>query len=222
MSYDAIIFDFDGVLITGRATPAGVYKTAVREILEAYGVHNPDTWEKGLERPTDAAAFRERCEQRDLPPAEAWGYREAVSTHIEETWLDRGDREPFPDTRVLSELAEKYTIGIASNNRHALVGTCIERFGWTTIIDGHRGRYPTLTEYDRRKPNPRFVREMVQELGVTDPLYVGDRESDVVAAERVGCDSVYLRRESSHGAIDRTPTYEVTSLTELAEQLQAP
>lgn len=219
MTYDAIIFDFDGVLITGRQTPEGVYAKATREVLAAYGTRDPKAWDERLERPTDSTAFREGCEHWELPANEAWGYREAAATHVEHAWLERGDRAPFPDVDIIPELAEHYSIGIASNNRHALVGTCLDRFGWTESIDAYRGRYPTLEEYDHRKPKPRFVRAAIQRLGAENPLYVGDRETDVIAAERVGCDSVFLQRSRDAQPADRTPTYDVTSLRDLPERL---
>ena len=219
MPYDAIIFDFDGVLITGRRTPGGVYKAATRATLAAYGHENPQGWDHRLERPSDASTFRETCESWDLPAEEAWAYREAAATHIEDAWLDRGDRAPSKDTHVLPDLAEAYAIGIASNNRNALVGRCLDYFDWHEQIDAYRGRYPTLEEYEHRKPHPRFLRAVIQHLAAEEPLYVGDRESDVIAASRVDCDSVLLRRTDQDRPVEQTPTYNVASLTELLQHL---
>lgn len=219
MTYDAIIFDFDGVLISGRRTPDAVYERATRAVLEAYGAEDPEAWEDSLERPADAETFRASCDRFDLPPDEAWAYREAASTLIEESWLDRGDRGPFSDAVILEDLAQSYAIGIASNNRHALVGRCVDRFGWDGIVDAYRGRYPTLEEFQHRKPDPRFIRHVIQRLAATDPLYIGDRETDIMAAERVGCDSVLIRRADPDLRVDTAPTLAVASLTELGEQL---
>jgi phosphoglycolate phosphatase-like HAD superfamily hydrolase len=58
------------------------------------------------------------------------------------------------------------------------------------------------------------------DLGVSDPLFVGDSESDVQVAHAAGLDSVFLRRE--HRAdyeLSVEPTYELSSLAVLPELL---
>lgn len=215
MSYDAIIFDFDGVLISGRRTPRGVYERATREVLRAFGRPDIDSWPIDLQKPSTATEFRTICSKFDLPPEPAWTYREAAATTIEHEWIGGPDRQRFPDVDVLQTLAETYPIAIASNNRNALVGHCIDRFGWEDMIAAYRGRYPTLEEYDQRKPNPCLIQWVVDDLSIETPLYVGDRETDVMAADRIGCDSVLLRRREYDSPDDSNSTFEITSLTEL-------
>lgn len=53
-----------------------------------------------------------------------------------------------------------------------------------------------------------------------DALYVGDSETDLVAAERAGSDAAFVRR--SHCAdveLDAAPTHEVATLTELVDRV---
>jgi phosphoglycolate phosphatase-like HAD superfamily hydrolase len=58
------------------------------------------------------------------------------------------------------------------------------------------------------------------DLGVSNPLFVGDSASDVQVAENAGLDSVFLRRE--HRAdydLPVEPTYELESLVGLRSLL---
>jgi len=51
-------------------------------------------------------------------------------------------------------------------------------------------------------------------------LYVGDRETDLVAANEVGADGAFLRRSHNRDAtLDREPAYEIESLTALVDRL---
>ena len=217
MSYDAIIFDFDGVLISSRSTPAGIYEEATRDLLTAFGQPQTNEWPLALQNPGSAAEFRAVCTQFDLPPAAAWTYREAAASGIERSWIGNPERQRYADAEVLSTLSDEYAIGIASNNRHALVAHCVDRFDWGDFVDAQRGRYPTLEEFDHRKPDPRFIEWTIEAMGVSNPLYVGDRATDVIAAERVGCDAALLTRSGVTPPESAAPAFEIASLRELEE-----
>jgi phosphoglycolate phosphatase-like HAD superfamily hydrolase len=98
-----------------------------------------------------------------------------------------------------------------------------EWIGIDDAVSVLRGRRPSIEDYERRKPDPHFLRETLDRLGVDDPgrsLYVGDRETDLVAAGRAGADGAFVRRSHNRdAALDREPTYEVESLAALADLL---
>ena len=57
-------------------------------------------------------------------------------------------------------------------------------------------------------------------LGRSNPLYVGDSESDVVAGRRAGVDTVLLRRgHNADRQIDAEPLREATSLDAVVDLL---
>jgi phosphoglycolate phosphatase-like HAD superfamily hydrolase len=94
--YDAVVFDMDGVLLTGYHTNRDVYREAARETLSAFdadadgagdGTGDADP-PSALVDPDDAADGRRVCERYDLPPAAAWAYREGVSTELENRRTD--------------------------------------------------------------------------------------------------------------------------------------
>lgn len=221
VSYDAIIFDLDGVLITGAGTPDGVYRDATVSMMQAFGRDDLSTWPEALENPDSGESFRRACEQVGVPGEPAWGYRERAATVYEASFIDRGERTSYPDTDVIQRLSEGYRLGIASNNRHETVAYCLDRFDWNSEFERFRGRFPTLEDYDRMKPDPSYLTWVIDRLQARDPLFVGDRATDVLAADRAGADAAYLER-SGEGAPDQIePSYVVHSLSELVDLHEA-
>ena len=52
----------------------------------------------------------------------------------------------------------------------------------------------TVESLERKKPNTHYVERALSDLDADAALYVGDSESDVVAADRAGLDSAFVRR----------------------------
>ena len=215
MKYDAILFDLDGVLVTGRETTPGVYRSATERLIRAFGGDGSSEWTQALENPSSGAEFREACQRWEFQPDSAWGYRERTATGLEGRRIRNRKRAPFGDVDVLEELAAKYRIGICSNNRHPTVADCLEEFGWCEYIDIFRGRFPTLTDFDRRKPDPTYLGWVIERIDAVDPLFIGDRLSDVQTAEQVGCDAALLTRDGDVPTGTPTPTYHIQSLFDL-------
>lgn len=217
MTYEAILFDMDGVLVTGYETVPDVYRRTTSQLLRAFGHPTADEWSMSLQNPAGADEFREACSEWDLPPEAAWGYRERVSTELATERIDAGERTAFPDTTVLASLAEDYAIGVVSNNRHDTVDYCVDTFDWGDVVDAYRGRFPTLVDYDRMKPNPRYLSWILDRLDASEVLFIGDRASDVRTAENAGADAALLTREGNDAPVAIAPTYHLTTLAELPE-----
>ena len=215
MTYDAILFDMDGVLLSGYETPPEVYRKATRRLLTGFGVApEVDGIPDGLAVPGSAATFRTACQSIGLPPAPAWAYRERVSSGIARDRLRAGKREPFNDASVLADLGAHYEIGICSNNRHDTVGDCTELFDWDTV-DTFRGRFPTLGDYDERKPKPTYLEWVLERLNAAEPLFVGDRISDIQTASAIDCDAALLTRRGPVPTGTVEPTFHIEGLDEL-------
>jgi phosphoglycolate phosphatase-like HAD superfamily hydrolase len=108
-----------------------------------------------------------------------------------------------------------------SNNYHPTVEFVVDHFR-LSAFGVARGRDLGLDGYQRRKPNPHYLNETLDALGVSTGLYVGDRETDVLAAERAGLESVFIRR--AHNAavdLDVEPTVEIESLDALVSLVTA-
>ena len=216
MSYNAIVFDLDGVLLSGYHTAPAVYRQATSEALADFGaaVEEPPA---DLVDPDGTAAIREACDRLDIPAEPFWAYREHAATALENDRIEAGDREPFADVETLETLDTAADLGIVSNNRHGTVRFVCEYFDWGTSIEAAVGRAPTVAGYDRMKPDPFYLQQCLDTLDCApdETLFVGDRRSDVATADRIGADSALLIRDGDRPDGGPEPTIEIESLTAL-------
>ena len=87
---------------------------------------------------------------------------------------------PYPGIpEALAELGRKYPIAIVSNKPDAAVKPmCAHCFPGIFAL-GETSGCP-------RKPDPAMVRKAMEAIGVTDCIYVGDSEVDVLTAKNAG------------------------------------
>ena len=113
---------------------------------------------------------------------------------------------------VLSALAGKYVIGIATNAISALQRPRLQSVAkW---ID----RIYISEEVGFIKPLPQFFAHILEELGVEkeDCLMVGDSlSSDIAGANASGIDSCWLNRKGRENLSKHVPKYEIRRLTDL-------
>jgi phosphoglycolate phosphatase-like HAD superfamily hydrolase len=113
-------------------------------------------------------------------------------------------------------------LGLVSNNQHATIEFLLAHYDLPDF-ETARGRRPTLAGAAMRKPEPDYLEAALEDLGTVDALYVGDSAKDVIAAQRAGIDSAYLRREHvADVELAAEPTFEVADLRDLIERVVAP
>jgi HAD superfamily hydrolase (TIGR01549 family) len=218
-SYDAVLFDNDGVLVEppARETQAA----AVRRAFEAVGVGNPD--ERHVDAIVDGVTvdgLRDIASAYGVDPAALWDARER---HDEDSQLEQfraGERDRYPDVTALRDLDRP--CGVVSNNHHTTVEFVLDYFDLGARFDTYYGREMTVESLRLKKPDTHYLDRALGDVGAVPEatLYVGDSESDVVAAERAGMDSVFVRREAwADVTLDATPTHEVSSLHDVVSLL---
>jgi len=83
------------------------------------------------------------------------------------------------------------------------------------------GREPVVEHVARKKPDPYFVHRAMADLDASDPLFVGDSETDVLAARNAGIDSAFVRRpHRTDYELSVEPTYEIGDLHGLRSLLE--
>lgn len=87
---------------------------------------------------------------------------------------------PYPGIpEALAELRKKYPIAIVSNKPDAAVKPLCAHYFPGIFALGETAGCP-------RKPDPAMVRKAMEAIGVTDCVYVGDSEVDVLTAKNAG------------------------------------
>jgi HAD superfamily hydrolase (TIGR01549 family) len=214
MAYDAILFDMDGVLLTGYHTDRAIYRRATATALADFGHDSAgDDPPPALVDPDSVTDVRSVCDDLGVPAAPLWAYRERAATTIENESIAAGDRVAPPDADALDSLAETHELGIVSNNRQGTARFVTDYFEFPMAVV--RGRFPTLTEYGNRKPDPTYLEWALDRLDGEDVLFVGDRRSDVEAAHRADIDAALLARSGDPPEGSPEPEHHIESLTEL-------
>jgi len=207
VSYEAVVFDMDGVLLTGKGTESSLYDRATEQVLAAYGI---DDAPADLHSPGGIENFRRACAAVDLPAEEVWARRERAVSDLEHERIVAGDRTLFEDAGTLADLGVPR--GVVSNNRQATVDFVVDRFDLP--VEAPYGRAPTLAGYRRRKPDAHYLHRALDDLGVAPEraLYVGDRYSDVETAANAGTHAALLARDGDTGGDGPEPTHRVADL----------
>jgi len=214
-AYDALLLDHDGVIVD-VADGDAVRSAAVTAFRDA-GIAEPtdeqvDTLGFGPTRPELEAL----SEQVGVDPATLWRHRDDNLADALQAAARDGRKEPYPGVDALNSL--DYPVGIASNNQRRVVEYILDHHALAGKFDALRAREPHVDSLDRKKPDPTFLREATADLGVSNPLYVGDRESDLLAGQRAGFDTAFVRRDHNRDVQpDHDPTYVVDGLDSVVE-----
>lgn len=207
----------DGVILKGPSTDPSVYDRAADAVIDALQLEPTPKQRRNL-RDHGYATVEAACSALGVDPADFWRRKEAHASRLTADRIRSGERGLYEDIDVLPELADRTTLGLVSNNRHATAEFVADYI--SAPFTATRGRDPTPTGFRRRKPKPHYLLETLAELEIETGLYVGDRKTDVLAAERAGLEAAYLRRE--HNADEPLPpgaAYELESLTDLVRIL---
>lgn len=210
MNYDTVVFDSDGVLVEPPARETQL--EATRAAFEEMGVKDVDTAHLvaiGDGITTDELS--ELCGAYSLDPKVFWEARERHDEQSQFHAFRASERECYDDVWVVSELSQR--CGVVSNNHHTTIEFVLSFFELQSAFETYYGRPKTIDSLALKKPNPHYLERALSDLGGGSALYVGDSESDVIAADRAGVDSVFVRRpHRSDAELTVTPTHEITDL----------
>ncbi|MFC7185439.1 HAD family hydrolase [Halorubrum yunnanense] len=214
---EVVLFDMDGVILDGWGTDDAVHGRALDDVLEERDMRVTGDLRRPLETYEYDDAFRAACEELGVDPATLFRAREERSAKRSIARLAAGTRRLCPDVDAIGELAERVPLGLVSNNYHPTVEFVVDHFR-LDAFSFVRGRDLGPEGFRRRKPEPYYLNEALDALGAEGGLYVGDRATDVIAAERAGLDGVFLRREHNAALdLDAEPVVEIESLRQLVE-----
>ena len=215
--YDGLLLDHDGVIVT--LCSRQVLRSAAIDAFADAGVSDPS--------PTDVDAItinvsetelRAAAERYSIDPDALWRYREDRIETTLRTETKAGRKVPYEDATCL----ERVTVptGVVSNNQTRIVEFVLTEYGLRDYVKTVQARAPTRESLREKKPDPRYLEAAARELDCSNPVYVGDSESDIVAGKRAGFDTVFLRRDHNvTRQLSVEPTLELESLTAVVEIL---
>lgn len=213
MRYDAVLFDNDGVLV--HLTELPVLRRAVERAFDDVGVADPA--EEHVEACTvgvTPATLDSVSAAYDIDPEAFWKRRDRYATKAQQRAVETGDKPLYDDFEAILDIP--LPRGIVSSNQHPTVEHILEWNDVTDHFETYYGREMSMAGVRRKKPATYYLDRAIDDLGAENPIYVGDSESDVIAAENAGMDSVFIRREHRRDLdLSVEPTAEIESLSAL-------
>ena len=208
--YDAVLFDSDGILVEPPAYETKV--EATRAAFAEVGVTDPPREQiDDIVTGTTRERIREICATHGIDVKPFWHARERLDERSQFEKFETGCRTGYDDATSISSISQR--CGVVSNNHHSTIEFVLDFFGFESMFDTYYGREMTVESLDLKKPNTHYLDRARTELGAESVLYVGDSESDVLAARRAGMDSVFVRRPHCEDVtLSVTPTYETRDL----------
>lgn len=219
MSYDAVVFDMDGVII--ERSPSWVFDEAAQKALAHVGIDEPTGEEirmaRGLHGDLDRAQEHFQTEH-DVGFDPIWRRRNELVTAHQREAIEAGEKGLYDDASAIPGLPGPR--GIVSNNQHSAVEMVLDRFELDDRFDSYYGLKPGTGDIGAEKPNTVYLDRVLADLDADSAIYIGDRGSDVQAAHEAGIDAAFVRREfNADDELDPTPRYDVDSLHKLVDHL---
>ncbi len=216
MGYEAVIFDFDGVLLDSGFDGYKWANRARREEAERRGWDvDLDGFEKGIFEPHHADDIAPVLQERGINWRQLRLLEEAVAERKVEL-VKEGRITLFPGAEeVLGSI--DLPMAVVSNAYDNALDLIIRHLGLDEDFDFWTA--PALAEIEsyreRMKPEAFLVEYAMEELEVEDAVMVGDQVEDVLAAEKAGIDSVFIDR--GYYDVPASADYRIESLRELPE-----
>lgn len=219
MKYDAVIFDFDGVLMdSGFDGFQWAFKARKNRAEENGWSINWDKLAQGIFEPDTGQEIKPLLERNSVSWNQLKQMEEAVADRKVEMAANN-EIEIFQDSEEILKNLD-VPVAIVSNAYNEYLGKLLEELGIKNYIDFWLA--PNLSDIEnyrkRMKPEPEMVEEVLENLGAEKAVMIGDQIEDVLAARNAGIDSIYINRD---GDTESKADYSVENLTEALEIIRS-
>ncbi|QKQ97936.1 HAD hydrolase-like protein [Candidatus Nanohaloarchaea archaeon] len=208
MKYDAVIFDLDGTLLQSTSEDLSWLERAVERALEKQGLQTPDSRLMELSGIRGSEKFTEACRKVGAEPENLWPVVEGERMEGKKELIESGRLELKDGAEELLRFLHNQDIraSVISNSPDLTVEMVVEEFDLKSYLHYYRG-ITTFEDLAHRKPDPVHIDYALAELHCSNPVYVGDSESDEEASIREGIDDLILGKDidglSQVKALDR-------------------
>lgn len=195
---DAVIFDMEGVFLNGGSTPDQFYRQVADKLLGediVEGLVQNNEYMTVL-WPEDIEKYRETCRRLSVNPEKFWHEKEEKVEELEIQAIDENERQLIDGSvETFRGLSDNYRLGVVSNNTVGVVRHVIESNDLDEYFTSYRGLENSLEGFQSKKPDPFYINEVLNDLDADSGIYVGDRVTDMEAADKAGLKGVYVGSE---------------------------
>lgn len=213
--YDSLLLDFDGVLVTvldRERRLAACWDAVVGGFSTNIALDRETV--TTLSHSVSPDRVQSMSYQLDVAPETLWQLRDDLLERVLTDAAAKGRKRPYPDVAALAKL--DVPLGIASNNQRRIVEYILDEYEFREQFETVHAREPRLESLQHKKPEPTLLERAHEDIEGSNPLYVGDKQKDIIAANRAGMDAAFVRRDhNSDRALNPVPTHEITSLDDL-------
>lgn len=214
-----MVFDMDGVILNSLFNTEEWKYDAVNEALRDEGV-DPE----GLDRRVKDSLLGDKgysqCVKTSkdvgVNPRKIWNSVAEKTTLAREQQLEEGNFELYDHVRdtIKALHEEDVELGIISNAPEMAVEIAIDYFDLKRFFKFYAG-VRNFEDLQARKPHPNHLELAKAELKRGPFVYIGDAESDLIAAQRAEMSSVWVKR--SEASMDVSPDYTVEEVSRIRE-----
>ena len=209
MSYDAVLYDNDGILT--ELTDLETLYAGIRRAFREFEVDDPPATDVEALANVSLEDLTRICEGHAISAEQFWPRRDHHASAVQREVIRAGEKPLYDDVEAIASL--EVPQGVVSNNQQATVDFIVEFFDLEDVFDIVYGREPIVEGLHRKKPNTYYVERAISALDAEDALFVGDSPADVLAADRAGVDSAFVRRPHRRDlSLPVTPTFEIEDL----------
>ena len=218
MNYEAVIFDFDGVLMDSGFDG---FQWALEERRKTVERNDwdieLDKLQQGIFQPHHSENIKQRMEEEGVNWNQLKKMEEAVAERKVEMAAN-GDIQVFQDAKEILEDID-LPMAVVSNAYKNYLELLLTQLGIKEhVVFWNAPSLENIKGYhERMKPEPEMVEEALEELDVENAIMIGDQIEDILAARKAGIDSVYIDRS---GDKESKADYSIKSLKELPEILE--
>jgi beta-phosphoglucomutase len=188
-SYEAVLFDFDGVLIDSEP----VHLACWLEALSPFGIHvDWDTYITRYVGVADKLMIAELCERVDppVPFEEAWA-RYAIKKQLFQQRMQSGDMVPAEVMELLGRLHGTVKMAVVTSSARSEIEPILTNSGLLRFLE--TAVYAEDTERLKPAPDPYLL--AASRLGVTCALVVEDSNAGLESGRAAGFDVLRVPRQ---------------------------
>lgn len=221
MEFKSVVFDMDGVILNSLVNDEEWKYDAVNEALKSEGVDPEDLSKDKKDSLLGDQGYADcvkTSKEVGVNPRKVWTEVAEKTTLAREKQLDNGQFELYDGAReTIKALHDRdIKMGIISNAPEMAVELTIEHFELKRFFKFYAG-VRNFEDLRARKPHPNHLEMAKAELKRDPYTYVGDHESDLLAARRADMSSVWVRRNEAE--VDVEPDYTVDHIQEIMDEV---